>query len=236
MDTRIRKHLERARRVAEFSRQYPSTLPGYAPAVAKLEERLTRATVVAEQETGNRLLGRAAVAKRAALRGTLTTDLQLMAAIARTAGTESVGTPIVIRYPGPQRNQLQFVNGARMAVAKAVEEMGLLEKYGLTTEHLAAITAGLDQFSRLISERDLASRDHVANRLELRTLVRELKIVVDQLHAFNRHRFQSDLAAMGAWSTTRGIREVSRKSPPQVAAAAALLALPPSPNEARAAA
>lgn len=226
MEARIRRQLERARRVAEFSRQYPSTLPGYGSAVARLEERLTRTTVVLDMESGNHLVGRAAVAKRVALRERLTADLRFVAALARTAGAESIGTPIVIRYPGPERNLVQFVSGARLAVAKATEEMELLQGYGLTVEHLAGISAGLAEFDRLVAEQGTATRDHIAARLELRTLAREMRIVIDQLHAFNRHRFRNDRAALGAWNSVRAVRLVTRSPAPPGVVSQVPLSLP----------
>ena len=45
-----RRRLEMGARALEFSRQQPNPSAGYAAAVARIEERLTRAKVVERQE------------------------------------------------------------------------------------------------------------------------------------------------------------------------------------------
>lgn len=206
MDTRIRMHLERAQRVAGFSREHPWDMPGYQAAFTRLEDRLTRAMAIAGQEVGGRLARRAAVAKRHALRQQVAADLQLIAGVARIAGKESVGTPIVIRYPGPRRNQLQFLTGARQAVQAAADNLELLARYGLPDGLLELVNTRLDEFASLLRERDEAGRGHVFARADLQALVKDVKVVVDQLHTLNRHRFRTDPAARAAWDSSRALR------------------------------
>lgn len=156
MNTQTRKQLERASRIALFCRERPADLPGYQPAVSRLEDRLARAGNLAGEATASRLAGKAAIAERHELRKRIVADLQMLAGIARTAGVESVGTPIVIRYPGPRRNQVQFLSGARVAVQSAREQEELLIKYGLPPGQLQQLSARLDQFASLLDRRDHA--------------------------------------------------------------------------------
>jgi hypothetical protein len=235
MDTRIRKQLERATRVAEFSREYPSDVAGYEAALARLEERLARADTVAKQFAGGRLARTAAVAERQQLRQGLTAGLQLLAGIARTAGQEAIGAPIMIRYPGPKQNQHEFLGGARLAVETAREREELLVKFGLPAEHLAELAAGLDEFAGFLSRRNEAGRSSVAARAELRAVTKEILSVVRQLHSINRFRFRQDPAALAAWSTSADIRVGPRK-PAVTTQGEAPLALPPGPGATPAAA
>jgi len=178
MDRIGRKHVERAQRVADFARQYPSDLPGYQAALDRIDERLARATEVAQEEVANRRAEQAVIAEQLELRGQITAELQFVAGIARTAGRESVGTPIVLRYPGPQRNQLQFLTGARQVVAKAATEEEQLRRFGLSADQLTTLSAELDGFARLLSLREGASRTHIGARRQLHALTADLKVVV----------------------------------------------------------
>lgn len=236
MDTRTRMHLERAQRVADFSREHQWDEPGYQAAFSRLEERLIHALSIAGQEIGGRRARQAAVAKRVALRALIASDLQLIAGIARTAGQESVGVPIILRTPGPRQNQLAFLTGARKAVEFAALEAELLRKYGLPEGLLEKVGARLDEFAALLQERDEAGRGHVFARANLRAVVKDVKVVVDQLHTINRHRFRTDSAARTAWDSSRALRLPSRtptaasETSPAAAplgAGAATLALPP---------
>jgi hypothetical protein len=63
-----RRRLEMGARALEFSRQQPNPSAGYAAAVARLEERLTRAKVVERQEVDGRSEVRAASVRKRELR------------------------------------------------------------------------------------------------------------------------------------------------------------------------
>jgi hypothetical protein len=236
MDTLMRKHLERALRVADFTRQHPSELPGYQDALARLEDRLAQISVVLQEEIGSRRGVKAAIAERLELRAQLAAELQMVAGIARTAGRESVGTPIVLRYPGPQRNQVQFLNGARQVVARAAAEEELLTRFGLPAGHLTSMASGLDTFAALLRQRDEASRGHVGARARLHALARELKAVVDQMDSINRFRFRKEPAMLAMWRTTRDLRVGTRKAAGATPAAEQPLALPPATPDVRPAA
>lgn len=206
MNRMVGKHVDRARRVAAFARQHPSDLPGYQAALERIEERLARVAEVAREEVGSVREERAAVARRLELREQLTAELQMVAGIARIAGQESVGTPIVLQYPGPRRNQLQFLNGARQVVASAAAQEELLLGYGMPAGHLAGLSAGLDRFAALLGERDAASRAHVGDRQQLLVLAQELRLVVEQMHVINRYRFRKERAKMAMWQAARDLR------------------------------
>lgn len=236
MDRMMRKHVERALRVADFARQHPSDLPGHAAALARLEAELGRVAEVAQEETGTRRAEEAAIAERKELGDQLAAELQLLAGIARTAGKESVGTPIVLRYPGPKKNQLQFLDGARTVVATAAEQEDLLVKFGLPADHLASLTAGLERFAGLMRARDEASRAHVGARVQIRSLARNLKLVVEQMHSINRFRFRKDPAQLAMWRSSRDLRVGTRKAAGTEVPPNGPLALPPAPDDVRPAA
>jgi len=236
MDKMMRKHVERALRVADFARQHPSDLPGHTTALTRLEVELGRVAEVAQEETATRRSEMAAIAERKELGDQLAAELQMLAGIARVAGTESVGTPIVLKYPGPRKNLLQFLDGARTVVATAKAQEELLVKFGLPAGHLESLSAGLDRFAGLVSARDAAGRAHVGARVQIRSVARNLKLIVEQMHTINRFRYRKDAALMAMWRTSRDLRVATRKATVEEGPTTGPLALPPGPNDLRPAA
>lgn len=211
MDIRTRKHIERSLRVVDFARQHPSDLPGYQDALGRLQEGLGRVAEAAAEEFGKRRAVTAAIAKREALRREITAELRILAGLARTAGVESVGTPIVLRYPGPKQNQVEFVAGARRVLDEATAQEELLLKYGLPAGHLDRTRAGLEQLEDLQRERDEAGRTHVGARLRLFKVVGDMRWVVEQLHSINLFRFRNQPDLLGMWRSARSLRLSGRR-------------------------
>src|ERR1041384_5026953 len=71
MNTVVRRTLEMVRRVREFIRAHLSIEPGYAPALGRFEESLTRAEAIAARQQEGRTAERAARAQRKELRRVL---------------------------------------------------------------------------------------------------------------------------------------------------------------------
>ena len=232
MEARTKLQVERAARVIGFSREHPSEVPGYQAAVLKLDERLTRTRKMADQQIGSGLQGKGALADRAILARQIVADLQLLAGIARAAGVESAGTPKRIRYPGPRRNQVLFLSGARVAVAETEGELERLIAFGLPAEHLTTLRSRLDQFGEYLAKRDETARARIEARAEMRSLSREMRILVEQLDALNRHRFLGDTAMLAVWRSTRRLRAPvpvakSNGEPAQLRGSTEAMMLPP---------
>lgn len=231
MDTRSRKQIERASRVIVFAREHRSEVAAEVVAVSRLEERLTRAEAVAQGARASQLAEQEAIVERTALRSAIADRLHLLAVIARSAGAESPGTPIVIQFPGPRHNQVEFANGARQAVAAATEREEVLVKYGLPAGFLAELTGMLDAFGQFLNARDEAGQAKVAARRELRMVLQEIRLAIQQLHASFRLRFRDDPGVLRAWATAADMRIGPRRL--ATAEGEAPLALPAGEPEAR---
>lgn len=232
MEARTKLQVERVARVIGFSREHPSDLPGYQAAVSNLEERLARTRKMADQQVGSGLEGKGAIADRAALARLIVADLQLLAGIARSAGLESAGTPMRISYPGPRRNQVQFLSGARVAVAETEKELERLVSFGLPADHLTTLSKRLDEFQVLLERRDEKLRARIGARGELRTLSKEMQLLVEQLHTLNRYRFLGDASTLAVWRSTRKLRigngsATANGEPAQLDAGSNPIMLPP---------
>lgn len=227
MDTRSRKQIERASRVAVFCREHRAEMPAEEIALSWLEEGLARAEQVTQAFRGSLLAGREAMAERNARRQEIADRLHLLAVIARGAGAESLGAPIVITFPGPRHNQVEFLNGARQAVAAATEREELLLKYGLPPGFLGDVTTRLDELARLLQVREEAAQARVSARRELGRILADIRRAIRQLQASFRLRLRGDPAAMRAWAMAVDLRVGPRRSDTAPEGIEAPLALPP---------
>lgn len=227
MNSRLRLQVERATRVAAFSHEHPSTVPGYQAAVRRLDALLVDARDELARETGSRLDRRGAVADRRALETQLVADLRFLAGLARVLKIDSAGTPYRVRFPGPRQNQLQFLASARVAIAKAMGEEGRLRGAGLAEGFLASLSTRLDEYEAFVRQREEAQRQQMSATWGLRTLGQELAAMVTQLDTFNRHRFLGDPAARQVWRTVRRLPGGSQGAAPALDDPAATLVLPP---------
>src|SRR5918992_2144740 len=66
MNRTVRRKLEMAVRVRDFSSAHPSTDANYAPVLARLEERIVRMETLAKQQEGGFLAKRSSVVRRQA--------------------------------------------------------------------------------------------------------------------------------------------------------------------------
>lgn len=230
MRTRIRKQIERASRVAAFCREHPAAVPAEEFAVRWLDESLQRANALAQETLGRKLAITEAVVERRALGERIAIRLRFLAALAHTAGTEALGTPIVITFPVPRRNQVEFLNSARLVVTTAREREELLARFGLPEGYLDELDTALDEFARYLGVRDEAAQAKVSAGKALTQLIGEMRSAINQLGASYKVRFQDDAGALRAWATAVDVRTGPRLSSTG-AGGEAPLALPPGSEE-----
>lgn len=75
MNRIVRRRLEMAVRVRDFSRAHPSADANYAPLLGQLEERIARMEGLAKQQQGGFLAAHASTVRRRALRRRLHHEL-----------------------------------------------------------------------------------------------------------------------------------------------------------------
>lgn len=206
MNMRYREQMERAFRVLVFCRDHPSDLTGGTTEVRALADRLTRTERAVQGARGSILAAREADAECLALRTRIAFRLQVLATMACTAGEESLGTPIVIACPLPEQGQVEFLQGARLAVVAAREREPLLAKHGLPEGHLDALSNEIEQFAGRLAQRDQADLARVELHRELGTSIREIANVLHQLHAIMTFRYRDEPARLRAWATAIDLR------------------------------
>lgn len=214
MNVRVRKQMERASRVATFIREHRAELGSYEEPLTKMEQWVAHATTVAQRETTARRAVSAAVAERNSVGSGIQSDLRLLARLARAARLESVAIPIVIQFPGPRRNQTQFLAGARGAVQTAREYATVLQSYGMPVTLLDTIAAQLDRFEHLMQDRDGLGQTAVATTRDLDLAATELLNLSLLWNGLITHHYRDDPATLRAWESAADMRSARRKPQP----------------------
>jgi hypothetical protein len=211
MDAKSRRKLEMGARALEFSRAHPDTSPGYAAAVTRLEERLTRSRQLAAQQREGRLQVRAATQRKIELRRAMQqAHLPHLAEVGKAATREApeLAQKFVFR-PGTS-SYLAFRTAARGIAAEATSRQDMLVKHGLVETVLASLTQALDQFDAAVESGAEGRQAHVGASAELRAVADEVVQVVRVMDGLNRYRFMTDTESLAAWASASNVPAASR--------------------------
>ncbi len=209
-------------RALDFSRARPDSSPGYAAALARLEDRLKRADHLATQQREGILEARVATARKRDLRRTMKeTHLVHLASVAEAASREEpeLGQKFVL--PRRVNTYLAFRTAARGMEAEAENRKELLVKHGLSEPVLQSLAVTLDQFDTVVEQASHGRVAHVGASAELDIVADEVVQVVKVMHGLNRFRFANDPDSLAAWesasntvATPRPTPEVLPQNPP----------------------
>jgi hypothetical protein len=212
MNYSIRRKLDMAGRVRDFCRTHPAQNEGYTTAVARLEELVTRAEALAQQQVSGRLTVSGAAVNTRQLRRDIRDTIALLAGLARAAAREEADLSVVIeRVPIGASHQV-FLTQARVAEANATANRDLLIRYGMPDTLLEEFKAQLDEFEQAINEKHAGRASHVGARAELFAVCSEIMRGVGQVDAINRYRFRKDAEALAGWKSAR---DVAWPAPPE---------------------
>lgn len=193
-------------RALNFSRAHPDASPGYAAALAGLEQRLLRAQQVARTQQDGINRRKAANARKNQLsRQMRKTQLRHLARVAKVASRETTALNGKLVLRGAPRPFRSFRALAGTMIAEAQLEKELLVKYGLADTVLDGLVESLDQFDRAITESTDALRAHVSARAELDVLGDQVVDIVGVMDALNRFRFADDPAVLAEWETVSNV-------------------------------
>ena len=202
-DTRLR--LEMGTRVRGFNRDHPSDNPGHSAAVARLEEQLARAEVLAQQERTGRLTVRGAVLDKVERRRTIRDNLRLLAGIADAAGGEQVGISTRLTMPHNTTSHHAYLTAAKVALAQVTAQRDLFLKYGMPATFLDEFSVAVGQYQEALNQKSAAQTAHVGARADLDQVAGEVMHTVEQLDALNRHRFRGNHELLAAWKSARNV-------------------------------
>ena len=206
MNAKARRKLEMGARALEFSRDHPDASPGYAAALARLEDRLNRADQLEAQQREGILLSRAATARKRELRRDLKQGLlEHLASVADAASAEAPELPQKFTLPRSTQSYRAFRAAARGIEAEAQSRKELLVKHGLSETGLQALTASLNEFDAMVKQGSDSRIAHVGASFELDDVADEVVQVVKVMNGLNHFRFARDGELLASWQTASNV-------------------------------
>lgn len=206
MRSEVRRKLEMAARVRQFSRTHPSSEPGYATLLGSLEERLTRAEAIAARQHDGLASARSARAHRRELRREL--HSQVLPHLIRVGVATGKNQPdLAKRFVLPSSNVTYktYLTAATAMINLAETHRDILVSKGLTG-------SALEDLRRIVTEFEAATElaragriEHIGARTDLDVVTVELMEIVRVLDGINRYRFGKDPEAMAGWIAAKHV-------------------------------
>lgn len=215
MNKDVRRKLEMAARVREFSRAHASDDPGHALVLGRLEDRLNRAEAIAGRQVAGRSAARAARAHREELRRVVQSQLlRYLVAVGSVAAKTRTELAAQYRLPSSRGPNQAFLTSVKALVAKAESQRDLLVSEGMSPTLLETLGGLVSQFETAVEAARTGRRDHIGARADLEVLAEEVVDQVRVLDGFNRFRFGKDPELMAEWQAVRGVPGRSRRNGP----------------------
>ena len=213
MNAQDRRKLSMAVRALEFSQAQPSTDPGYAAIVARLERDIDLAGQLIVEENDGHTGEDAGQASREAFRSTIARLLSHLAHVAATAG--KTDPELAKKFPRiPQRSPNRVLIGkAESMLAAATVEKDLLVANGLGVTFLDDLAAAMAAYDKSTGTAHSGRISHVGARADLPVVVSECVALVRILDGLNRERFAGDPKLLAAWMSARNVAGPFRHAP-----------------------
>lgn len=206
MNAKSRRKVEMGRRALEFSRAHPDASPGYAAAVARLEDRLGRAEQLATQQREGLATVHAATKRKSELRRKLKrAQLSHLMRVGEAAASEAPDLAEKLVVTRAASTYLAFQTMAHSMAAEAQGRKELLVKHGLTDTVLDSLMQALAQFDEALTQGTEGRRAHVGASAELDTVADEIVHVVRLMDGLNRYRFENDPESLAAWESASNV-------------------------------
>ncbi len=201
-------------RVLEFCKAHPDPSPGYEAMVARLDEGLSRADVLTDQQRNGILEVRVATQRKRALRRALRRGhLAHLARVARVAEKEVPGLSQRLKVGLTGGTYLSFRAAARGMVAEAAARQDILVKHGLSSTVLDAVSQALDQFDAAVKQGTDGRRAHVGASADLDSVADEIAQIVRAMDGLNRVRFAEDAELLPAWISASSVVATPIRTP-----------------------
>ncbi len=202
----VRRKLEMAARVRDFSRTHRSESPKYTAVLGRLEERLGRADALITQQRAGFIAVHAATTRRRELRRAL--QFKLLRHLVRVGEMAAVERPELLdrfRLPGLRSTHKSFLIATKAMLAEAVAAKDLMVSHGLTESLLEDLARMITQFEEATETGFIGRRGHVGARADLLVVASEIMELVEWLDGLNRYRFRENPELQAAWDSARNV-------------------------------
>ena len=206
MRAQLRRRLEMAERVRDFLRAHQTDGVGQGLGLAKLEELLQRAQVLAGQQRVGVAMTRQATKQRDAVRRALQSKILRYARVVGKVAAKEKGE-LANQFPLPPSNASQqaLLTAARATLEKATAQKDVLVALGMSPQVLEDLAGALAGFEATLEATRAGRREHVGASADLETICSEIAEQVQLLDGVVQYRFGDDAELMGAWHSARNV-------------------------------
>lgn len=206
MNTKVRRKLEMANRVREFTRAHAADEPGYVPVLAKFDELLTRAFGIVARQIEGQVAARVARARRDDLRQVVHSQLvHYLVAVGSVAARDQTELSLRFRLPGSNVSNTAFLASVKNLLTAAEGQRELLLQDGMMPSLLEDLNKLVVEFETAVERKDAARRNHIGARVDLEDITAELVEQINVLDGVTRYRFGKDPEVMAEWKAARQI-------------------------------
>lgn len=206
MRAQLRRRLEMAERVRDFLRAHKTDGVGEGLGLAKLEELLQRAQVLAaQQRVGVAMTRQATKHRREVGRALQSNILRYLRVVGRVAAKQN--GELANQFPLPPSNATHeaLVTAARATLEKATAQKDVLVTLGMSPQVVEDLTKALGEFERTLEATREGRREHVGASADLEAIGAEIAEQVQLLDGVVQYRFGGDAELMGAWASARNV-------------------------------
>jgi hypothetical protein len=206
MNAVYRRRLEMAARVRDFLRAHQTDGVGQGLGLAKLEELIQRAEVLAGQQRGGVAVARSASRQRNAVRRALQRKLLgYLRVVGAVAGKVNAELAQQFRMPPSNASQQALLTTGHKILELATAQKDVLVGLGMREQVLGELAAALGEFEQTLEASRAGRREHVGASADLKAVVAEIAEQVRLLDGVVKYRFGDNAELMGAWASARNV-------------------------------
>jgi hypothetical protein len=195
-----------ATRARDFNRAHQFSTPKDVAVATRLEELITRAEALAAQQRSGRIAVRASTSRRKELRKALRDEpLRHLVKIAAAASKELPELVKKFQLPAHNGSHQSFLTAARSIMADAESNRDLFLHHGMADTLLDDLTKSLAAYDSAVNQAHDGKSAHVGARADLKSVMDEIMLVVEQLDGMNLYRFRTDPELFAAWKSARDV-------------------------------
>jgi hypothetical protein len=195
-----------AERVRDFLRAHKVDGVGEGLGLAKLEELLARAEVLATQQRVGVAEERSATKHRKEVRGALQPRiLGYLRAVAAVAIKRNPSLAEQFRMPPFNATHQALLTTGRAVLEKATAQKELLVALGMSEQVLDELAQALGAYEQTLESTRAGRREHVGARADLESVALEIGEQIRLLDGVVRYRFGNNAELMGAWASARNV-------------------------------
>ena len=206
MRAQLRRRLEMAERVRDFLRAHKTDGVGEGLGLAKLEELLSRAQVLAGQQRVGVAMTRQATKHRIEVRRALQSKiLRYLRVVGRVAAKQNGELANEFPLPPSNASDKALVTAAQATLEKATARKDVLVSLGMSPQVVDDLGKALGEFERTLEASREGRREHVGASADLEAIGAEIAEQVQLLDGVVQYRFGDDAELMGAWASAHNV-------------------------------